>query len=102
MTQRAKLFESDGEQAVLLPVGFWFEGQEEVRIYREGERVVLEPVRQQRREWSPEFLEIAGGCRGFYLPGGAIPCRTRQVTLNESPAKHEGLDREIALGEFRV
>ena len=66
MTQRAKLFESDGEQAVLLPEGFWFEGQEEVLIYREGERVVLEPV--QRRKWSREFLELAGSAPDFPYP----------------------------------
>ena len=64
MTQRAKLFESDGEQAVLLPEEFWFEGQE-VLIRREGERVVLEPVRQRRRKWSRKFLELAGSAQDF-------------------------------------
>jgi antitoxin VapB len=68
MTQRAKLFNSDGEQAVLLPEEFRFEGQEEVSIYRQGERVVLGPVRQQRRKWSREFLELAGSAPDFPYP----------------------------------
>jgi virulence-associated protein VagC len=66
VTQQAKLFESDGEQAVLLPEEFRFEGMEEVRIYRKRETVILEPVR--RRKWSREFLELAGSAPGFPYP----------------------------------
>ena len=61
MTQRAKLFESEGNQAVLLPEGFRFEGMEEVSICRDGERIILTPVRR----WSREFLELAGSAPDF-------------------------------------
>jgi len=57
MAQRAKLFKSRGSQAVRLPPEFQFDDQEEVLIYRQGNRIVLEPV---RRSWSPEFLALAG------------------------------------------
>jgi antitoxin VapB len=44
MTQaRAKLFTHGGSQAVRLPKAFRFNGAE-VRIRREGDRVILEPV----------------------------------------------------------
>lgn len=39
----AKLFRNGGSQAVRLPKEFQFEGTE-VRIFREGQFVVLEPV----------------------------------------------------------
>ncbi len=41
--ETAKLFRKSGSQAVRLPKGFNFEGSE-VRISREGQRVILEPV----------------------------------------------------------
>ena len=40
---RAKLFTHGGSQAVRLPKAFRFNGAE-VRIRREGDRVILEPV----------------------------------------------------------
>lgn len=40
---RAKLFKNGGSQAVRLPKEFQFEGSE-VRIFRQGQFVVLEPV----------------------------------------------------------
>jgi antitoxin VapB len=43
MADRAKLFRSGGSQAVRLPKGYRFEGQDEVAIYRVGSRVILEP-----------------------------------------------------------
>ena len=42
--QKAKLFTHGGSQAVRLPKAFRFEG-DEVRIRREGDKVILEPVR---------------------------------------------------------
>ena len=65
MTQRAKLFKSGGSQAVRLPREFRFEGQQEVVISREGEKVILEPV---RRRWSRKFLELAGSAPDFPYP----------------------------------
>ena len=65
MTDRAKLFKSGGSQAVRLPKGYRFKGQDEVLIYRSGERVILEPV---RRTWSRRFLELAGAAPDFPYP----------------------------------
>ena len=65
MADRAKLFKSGGSQAVRLPKGYRFEGQDEVTIYRVGSRVILEP---KRRQWSQAFLELAGSARDFPYP----------------------------------
>ncbi|MBB4153823.1 virulence-associated protein VagC [Sphingomonas jinjuensis] len=43
MNDMAKVIRSGGGQSVELPEGYRFEG-EEVRIHREGERIVLEPA----------------------------------------------------------
>lgn len=47
--QTAKLFMNGRSQAVRLPQEFRFEG-EEVRIHREGNRVILEPVTTETAE----------------------------------------------------
>lgn len=65
MAQRAKLFRSGGSQAVRLPKEFRFDEQEEVLVYREGTKVILEPV---RRGWSKEFKELAGSAPDFPYP----------------------------------
>jgi antitoxin VapB len=65
MPQRAKLFKSGGSQAVRLPKEFRFEGEEEVLVYRQGDRVILEPV---KRTWSRKFLELAGSAPDFPYP----------------------------------
>jgi antitoxin VapB len=57
MSQRAKLFKSGGSQAVRLPKEFRFEGEEEVLVYRRGNRVILEPL---KKTWSRRFLDLAG------------------------------------------
>lgn len=65
MAQRAKLFRSGGSQAVRLPKEFRFDGQDEVLVYREKNRVILEPV---RRIWSKEFRELPGSAPDFPYP----------------------------------
>jgi antitoxin VapB len=45
---RAKLFKHGGSQAVRLPKAFRFEGAE-VTVRREGDAVILEPIRPARR-----------------------------------------------------
>jgi antitoxin VapB len=70
MTERAKLFKSGGSQAVRLPKGFRFENEDEVLIYRQGGRVILEPV---RRTWSRKFLELAGSAPDFPYPEEPLP-----------------------------
>jgi antitoxin VapB len=44
---RAKLFQHGGSQAVRLPKAFRFEGSE-VTVRREGDAVILEPVKRAR------------------------------------------------------
>lgn len=54
---RAKLFQNGGSQAVRLPRECRFpEGQREVLVRREGNRVILEPI----DEWSEEFRSVLG------------------------------------------
>ena len=65
MGDRAKLFRSGGSQAVRLPKEYRFEGQEEVLIYRQGNRVILEGT---RKEWRKEFLALAGTAEDFPYP----------------------------------
>jgi antitoxin VapB len=65
MADRARLFKSGGSQAVRLPREYRFEDQQEVIIYREGDRVILE---KGRRRWGKEFLSLAGAARGFPYP----------------------------------
>jgi antitoxin VapB len=64
MADRAKLFESEGSQAVRLPKDCRFEG-DEVLITQRGRQVILEPV---RRTWSREFLALAGSAPDFPDP----------------------------------
>jgi antitoxin VapB len=51
---RAKVFWSGRSQAVRLPKQFRFEGKE-VRIRKEGDRVILEPIEKPR--WPEGFWE---------------------------------------------
>jgi virulence-associated protein VagC len=57
MTQRAKLFQNGGSQAVRLPQSCRFpEGATEVVVRREGNRIILEPA----DEWPDDFRDLAG------------------------------------------
>jgi antitoxin VapB len=65
MADRAKLFKSRGSQAVRLPKEYRFHDSEEVLIYRQGRRVILEPL---KRTWSRGFLALAGSAQDFPYP----------------------------------
>ncbi len=65
MADRAKLFKSGGSQAVRLPKKYRFAEQDEVVIYRQGRRVILEPA---ERTWSQNFLALAGSAADFPYP----------------------------------
>ena len=65
MADTAKIFKSGGSQAVRLPKNYRFEDDEEVLIYREGQRVILEP---RRKRWSRQFLDLAGSAGDFPYP----------------------------------
>ncbi|HLX06821.1 MAG TPA: type II toxin-antitoxin system VapB family antitoxin [Thermoanaerobaculia bacterium] len=65
MADHAKLFKSGGSQAVRLPKEYRFPDAEEVVIYRQGRRVILEPM---QRGWSRRFLALAGSVPDFPYP----------------------------------
>jgi antitoxin VapB len=65
MADRAKIFKSGGSQAVRLPVKYRFVEGEEVLIYREGLKIILEPL---RKSWSQEFRQLAGSAVDFPYP----------------------------------
>jgi len=57
MSERAKLFQNGGSQAVRLPKSCRFsDDQDEVIVRRVGKQVILEPA----DEWSAEFLACLG------------------------------------------
>ena len=57
MAQTARVFWNGRSQAIRLPREFQFEGTE-VRIHREGDRVVLEPLGAD--DWGEAFWELFG------------------------------------------
>ena len=62
VAETAKIFTHGGSQAVRLPKAYRFEGAE-VRIRKEGDAVILEPVAPKRRprteaEWEAFWAEI--------------------------------------------
>lgn len=70
MADHARLFENDGDQAVRLPRGYRFEGVDEVLVYRQGNRIILE---QETPRWSHAFLELAGSAPDFPDPEEPMP-----------------------------
>lgn len=57
MTERAKIFQNGGSQAVRLPKSCRFpEGQREVLVKRVGRRVILEVA----DEWTDDFVATLG------------------------------------------
>ena len=57
MSQFAKLFQNGSSQAVRLPREFRFKG-DRVRIRREGDNVVLEPLIDDAEVWLAELKKI--------------------------------------------
>jgi antitoxin VapB len=55
MTKTAKLFRNGNSQAVRLPQEFRFQG-DEVRIRKEGDAVILEPMASNVRAWLDDIL----------------------------------------------
>ena len=67
---RAKIFRTGHSQAVRLPKEVRFqEDEKEVRVRREGSRVILEPL----DEWPEAFLEALGSCPDFPEPPDRTP-----------------------------
>ena len=59
MVKTAKLFRNGNSQAVRLPQEFRFQG-DEVRIRKEGDAVVLEPIITNTKEWFAAMDRYAG------------------------------------------
>jgi antitoxin VapB len=80
---RAKLFQHGGSQAVRLPKAFRFEGTE-VTVRREGDRVILEPIKPRKQrtpeEWAAFWAEIDA------LSGNEFPYR------DQPPMQERDLD----------
>jgi antitoxin VapB len=74
---KAKLFWTGRSQAVRLPKEYRFEGNE-VRIRRQGNAVVLEPIaRDTGKDWA-WLDEIAGKLGGDFLPEGREQPETQE------------------------
>lgn len=69
MADIAKVFQLGGSQAVRLPKQYRFH-EDEVLIYREGNRVFLE---SRKAEWSQQFLSLAGSAAEFPYPDDSPP-----------------------------
>jgi antitoxin VapB len=65
MESYAKLFKNGRSQAVRLPKAFRFEGTE-VRIRKQGEKVILEPVKKTK--WPDGFWEVFTSDPQFETP----------------------------------
>ena len=61
--ERAKLFKHGGSQAVRLPKDFRFEGSE-VTIRRDGDAVILEPVKTPTKEDMQALWDRIDALRG--------------------------------------
>jgi virulence-associated protein VagC len=70
MPDKARIVTTEDGQAVRLPDEYRFEGQEEVLIYRQGQRIILEP---ERHGWSGGFLDLAGSAPDFPDPDEPPP-----------------------------
>ena len=76
METTAKLFQNGRSQAVRLPRAFRFKGTE-VRIRKEDDKVILEPLEQT--EWPDRFWDLFGPDPDFAVPE---PLPTQPVDLD--------------------
>ncbi|MBI9085061.1 MAG: AbrB/MazE/SpoVT family DNA-binding domain-containing protein [Desulfobacterales bacterium] len=76
MESTAKLFQNGRSQAVRLPKAFRFKGSE-VKIRKEGDSVILEPL--ERTRWPENFWELFGPDPDFPIPE-ALP--SKEFTLD--------------------
>ena len=82
---RAKLFMHGGSQAVRLPKAYRFDGAE-VSVRREGDKVILEPISENRFS-SPEarrafWAEIDGACEEPFPERQENPEPLREIDLD--------------------
>ena len=75
MPRTAKLFMNGASQAVRLPAEFRFEGSE-VQITREGDRVVLSPVKNSLADF---LMDGPRASRNFLQDVEDLPVQEREV-----------------------
>jgi antitoxin VapB len=81
MSERAKIFQNGGSQAVRLPKSFRFaEGQDEVMVRKVGNKVILEPT----DEWPADFLACLGAWRDDIPRPEAKPMRAKRNPFESS------------------
>lgn len=97
MGNTAKLFRNGNSQAVRLPQEFRFKG-DSVRIRREGDAVVLEPIITNTKEWFAAMDRYAGSgaFEGDWRDQDKPPERTAFEDEHELPAAHKRMRRHAA------
>jgi antitoxin VapB len=76
MISIAKIFKNGQSQAVRLPKAFRFKGNE-VKITREGDKVILEPL--EKSEWPEGFWDIFTADPEFEIPA---PLPSKKFSLD--------------------
>lgn len=76
MALTARVFWNGRSQAVRLPREFRFEGTE-VRIHREGDRVVLEPL--SGGDWGEAFWDVFGAFGADFDLGDRTRLQSREL-----------------------
>ncbi|HKC23813.1 MAG TPA: type II toxin-antitoxin system VapB family antitoxin [Thermoanaerobaculia bacterium] len=76
----AKLFWNGRSQAVRLPKDFRFDGTE-VRVERDGDKVILEPV--PRRRWPKGYFESWGRVPSDFDVPAPLPSKPELVDLDD-------------------
>ncbi len=71
----AKLFKNGNSQALRLPRQFRFDG-DEVIIYREGGKVILQPLHS---DWETFFRQDPAATEDFLLERGDAPPQARDL-----------------------
>jgi antitoxin VapB len=95
MTKTAKLFRNGNSQAVRLPQEFRFQG-DEVRIRKEGDAVVLEPIITNTKEWFAAIDSYPGSdaFEGDWRDQRKARLKSVFEEANELPAGHKRLRRD--------
>lgn len=76
METTAKLFQNGRSQVVRLPKAFRFKGSE-VRIRKEGDKVILEPL--EKTAWPDGFWDLFDPDPNFEIPE---PLPTKEINLD--------------------
>ena len=97
MSKTAKLFRNGNSQAVRLPQEFRFPGNE-VRIRKEGDAVVLEPIITDAKEWFAAMDRYAGSdaFEGDWRDQRKASLRSAFEEADGLPAGHQRLRRHSA------